>query len=433
MMIRSLVLACLIGVISPGHPGFAQPEQPLRPGEYQPPAAADLMASYQRALAEAHSYSLDVRQRVVLPNLDVATTMVIAVERPNRLLYVAEDQPPGMFAGRVAADGEKLYLHRPQQNLVVEREAPADLAELAGDPEIQILLANNLELGLDLVLPMLAEEPTSGPTPYEYVGHETWSGRLLHHIRNRRQIDEGLSLRFDYYLTDGDPAQLVRIQPDFGELMRVMMRNHGEDAAALEAASAQAEMYFDIGTWQLNPELEGELFAFAPPATAEVSDTLFAQEKHPLVGSEAPDFDLPLLDGGQVQLSSHEGSRIVILDFWATWCGPCRVAMPIIDKVSEEFAPQGVQLYAVNLRETPETIKGFLSGQEFAPTVLLDAEGTVSDRFGVQGIPTTFIIGKEGRVQAAYVGALPNLEQRLRRDLKKLTGGESLLPAGADE
>ena len=73
----------------------------------------------------------------------------------------------------------------------------------------------------------------------------------------------------------------------------------------------------------------------------------------PLVGKPAPDFALDLLGGKKFRLAEAKG-KVVVLDFWATWCGPCLQAMPQVEKVAGEFRDQGVQLVAVNLQETPK-------------------------------------------------------------------------------
>ena len=72
-----------------------------------------------------------------------------------------------------------------------------------------------------------------------------------------------------------------------------------------------------------------------------------------MIGKPAPEFTLPLLDGGIFELAAHRGKEIVLLDFWATWCGPCRAAMPVLVDVAKEYADKGVRYYAIDLREEP--------------------------------------------------------------------------------
>jgi thiol-disulfide isomerase/thioredoxin len=139
-----------------------------------------------------------------------------------------------------------------------------------------------------------------------------------------------------------------------------------------------------------------------------------------LVGKGAPDFELDLLNGKKFKLSGEKGKSIVILDFWATWCGPCVRAMPIIDKVAKAYAAKGVKLIAVNLRETEAEVKAFMAQHKLAPTVVMDREGATANNYRVTGIPQTVIVGKDGNVAQVHVGLLPNLEDQLKKELDEL-------------
>lgn len=150
-------------------------------------------------------------------------------------------------------------------------------------------------------------------------------------------------------------------------------------------------------------------------------------EVHPLEGTQAPAFTLPLLDGGTADLSAHKGKEIVILDFWATWCGPCRMAMPIMDEVAREYADKGVRLYAVNQQENPETIRAFLKEMNLSCTVALDDMGRTSDAYGADGIPHTVIIDKEGRIQSVHLGYVPGIKAQITKELDALLAGKSLV------
>lgn len=156
--------------------------------------------------------------------------------------------------------------------------------------------------------------------------------------------------------------------------------------------------------------------AFEPPAPALQ-----------LLGKPAPQFSLDLLGGGTYALAESKGNEIVILDFWATWCGPCRQAMPILDKVSSTFHGQGVRLYAINLQENPQDIRRYLNSQKLDLTVLLDKRGFVAAQYMAQSIPQTVIIGKDGAVQAVHVGYSGNFEAAITKELTALAKGVTLV------
>ncbi len=140
-----------------------------------------------------------------------------------------------------------------------------------------------------------------------------------------------------------------------------------------------------------------------------------------LVGKPAPDFTLDLLGtpATSFHLADARGS-VVILDFWATWCGPCLQAMPQVERVADEFKDRGVKLIAVNLQETPGQITALLERQGWHPTVALDREGAVAAKYKAVAIPQTVVIDREGKVIRLFVGSSPTLGDQLREALKTL-------------
>ena len=135
-----------------------------------------------------------------------------------------------------------------------------------------------------------------------------------------------------------------------------------------------------------------------------------------MVGKPAPDFSLDMLDGKKFHLAENKG-QVVILDFWATWCGPCIQAMPQVERVAKEFADRGVKLVAVNLQESPKEIKAMLERQKLDVAVALDRDGVVAERYAANAIPQTVIIDRAGGVARLFVGGGPDFDVRLREAL----------------
>ena len=136
------------------------------------------------------------------------------------------------------------------------------------------------------------------------------------------------------------------------------------------------------------------------------------------IGQTAPSFKLPDLDGGEITLEKYKG-KIVLLDFWATWCSPCRMTMPVVEKLSKEYSDDMVVL-AVNMRETKDTVENYVFEQSIQSQVLLDKEGTVSATYGAYAIPMQFLIDRSGIVRHIQTGYGSNMASQMRAQIEPL-------------
>ena len=116
-----------------------------------------------------------------------------------------------------------------------------------------------------------------------------------------------------------------------------------------------------------------------------------------------------------------QGHKGVVLDFWATWCGPCLRAMPDLEEVHREFAERGVVVVALNLGEDPERARSFIKRQGYTFRVGADQDRAIAERFGVRAIPTLVVVGTDGRIAWTRVGYEPNEARELRALLDQLT------------
>ena len=151
----------------------------------------------------------------------------------------------------------------------------------------------------------------------------------------------------------------------------------------------------------------------APPVSPAVTKTKGAQ-----VGNLAPDFELDDLDGNPVRLSDLRG-KPVMLNFWATWCGPCRSEMADIQRVYEEWAAEDLVLLTVNMGGTSSRVAEFLEAQELSLPVLLDTKQDVAGSYNIRYVPTTFFIDEDGVIQAVKVGAFPD-QDSIETELDKI-------------
>jgi thiol-disulfide isomerase/thioredoxin len=128
-----------------------------------------------------------------------------------------------------------------------------------------------------------------------------------------------------------------------------------------------------------------------------------------LVGREAPSIDLPLHGGGTFDLKRERG-RVVVLDFWATWCGTCIEAMPVVDEVTKRYEGRGVKLVTVNIDDTPERITRFAAASPLPGPVVLASETDVGAAYGAWSIPTIVVIDADGIVR--FAGAMTAVDVR---------------------
>jgi DsbE subfamily thiol:disulfide oxidoreductase len=134
----------------------------------------------------------------------------------------------------------------------------------------------------------------------------------------------------------------------------------------------------------------------------------------PVIGHPAPDFALTTLEGEKFQLSTQRGTPVV-LNFWATWCPPCRAELPELKAASERYADQ-VAIVGINQAEAPATVAKFAQDVGLTFRVPLDQQGAVSRVYGVRSLPTTFFIDRSGIIRQIQNGPLTEatLAQLLR-------------------
>lgn len=358
------------------------------------------------AVLPPSKYDIRLRQ----PNL-IAVTLQDKADAAKPADSEAGAMNPFALDGAIVSDGKKMYVTAPMLHRYTAVDAPATFAEMR-----EALQANQgiaaVGLGGALTLPFVMG-PESMDQFLENVESLT--------VEGTEEIDNGKFQKFvltspqvnvHLFLSEGKAPELRRTEFIFGA---------GGDGETL--------VRVDLTDWKFDKPLDDKAFAFTAPADSKLVKKLIpmpGEGPNPLLGKEAPAIKLPLLDGGDFDLAAHKDKNVVVLDFWATWCGPCVQAMPVIDKVAEELAGEGVVLYAVNLQEDAEAVKSFLAEKMLQVNVALDSKGELAQKFGVQAIPQTVLIGRDGTVQVVHVGFSGNLEEELRSELKALLENKNL-------
>lgn len=346
----------------------------------------------------------------------------LIVHRPNQFA----SRPEGGEMPAIVSNGEKIVTYFEETGKYMETPAPADFSDLS-DTDVGRVLAAAGSIQMIPFRLMSADarkKLIDGATEIEYMGHENIEETPAHHLqfKGEQETPAGTQeMTWDMWVaSDGDPLVLQT------RLIQGVRTVQLPGAGPITMMISTVENLHD---WGMNPELADNAFVATIPETAKPASDIIDlfQPPPPLLGEEAPEVKLPLLgDAGELDLAAHEGKDVVILDFWATWCGPCREGLPILSQVSEEYKDKGVVFYAVNLQETDDEIQTFLKDSGLPLTVAKDADGSAAGEFGVSGIPHSVVIGKNGIVQSVHIGFNPELGSRLRRELDAVLAGKDI-------
>lgn len=131
----------------------------------------------------------------------------------------------------------------------------------------------------------------------------------------------------------------------------------------------------------------------------------------------AAQVQLQNVQGGSAALADYHG-QVILLDFWASWCGPCRESFPWMNSLQQRFGEQGLKVVAVNLDDDSAAAREFLTQIPAQFTVLLDPEAQLPDTFGVMGMPSSYLIDRQGKLRATHVGfhsqRIPDYENTIK-------------------
>lgn len=144
-------------------------------------------------------------------------------------------------------------------------------------------------------------------------------------------------------------------------------------------------------------------------------------------GKKAPDFKLESTSGKQITLAqlkanpAKKGSyRVVLVDFWATWCPPCRESIPFLQKMHDKYSKKGLVVAGISLDDNIQEVKTYAKNNKLKYTLLLDKDKKAAKKYGVSSIPTIFLIDKSGKIKYVHVGLSEDLEKQLEKEIKLL-------------
>jgi thiol-disulfide isomerase/thioredoxin len=164
--------------------------------------------------------------------------------------------------------------------------------------------------------------------------------------------------------------------------------------------------------------------AFALATLMLLSPAARPADLRPWTGGPAPGLELKDLAGATHKLEAYRG-KVVVLNFWATWCEPCRDEMPSLNKLRQAVAGQPVVLLAINVGEDAARIAAFTGKVPVEFPILLDREARASRDWSVRLMPTTFILGRDGRIRYTYAGGRDWADATVRARVAELAAGKT--------
>ncbi len=385
-------------------PGYAMAD--AVDGAAAPDAAADLLAASQY-LNELPAFSVAVAMTFDLTgpdgqneSLTLNGTLDFAGEEQARFKVVAPDESMELF---VSKDATFLFLKEMNQYMdgaiLGSREKALTAIPAGPFRGAQKLLSDYVHMAPDFKRTLDASTVTVA-TGAPAAGMNTF-----------RVQGDGIATEFQIP-GEGNPT------------VKQFMLDLTELAKQGNADIQRAHVTYTFSDWNVAPEFAADHFTFAIPEGATPFEPPSRQQpaESPLIGKPAPEFTIPLFAGGDLDLAAlKKEDKVVILDFWASWCGPCRIGLPILTKVVEKYKDKGVVLYGINAGEDEATVQAFLEQTELDLTVAMDPKRAAQRAYGANSLPTTAIIGKDGVVREVHIGVSPTLEQDLDKLLAELT------------
>ena len=279
--------------------------------------------------------------------------------------------------------------------------------------QVAMQLAQNFNMVIDTKVDtaMLRQSLTG----IEFVGEATVGNEKCYEILQKAEGHGEFKVETKYYFSQKDK----------------LMKKYSSDVKDKEGKTVQA-MTFEVKDLKLNPTIQPNLFAQVIDTVKYKFEDIDAaqelanqqmetqQQDNGLLktGSLAPDWTLTDKDGKQVTLSALRG-KVVLLDFWATWCGPCKMVMPVLQKLHTKYQDKDVMIIGVNSYERGGDPIKFMKDNKYTYHLVLKGD-QVAQTYKVEGIPTLYLLDKEGKIAFSQSGINQQLESKLEDLIKQL-------------
>jgi len=413
MRFKRLVRVCASCALVAGLTALSlRGQSTTQPSATQPSASTDTPAPAAHVSADARALLDKIRDSYAkLNSLDLVGNDSVTFDgggqqRNDNARFTAAFRAPNKFRhdmkdeATIVSTGDKLYTFLARKNVYVTDAAPKGRADGLPDQVSALLMDQDPSLALavsanpDTLLIANASDVSVGQA-------KTVNGVAYPSLKVVQDADD------ETLLIDPKTNLIHSVQHDLLRSMKQQgVPNVKVALVTVDYTPPPTDAQPQSVSFDWTPPADAKPFTPSPQAAGDEAPPAAAA----LEGKPAPNFTLKGLDGKSVSLSDLKGS-VVVLDFWATWCGPCREGLPHINKIAKDRSGDGVKVFAVDLQEDASQVQPFVQQMNLTLPVLLDSDGATAQKYQAQAIPETVIIGKNGTVQKVIVGLVPDEEK----------------------
>ena len=400
-------------------PSLAQQKQPA---EIDPAASEVLkhVAEFFKAQANA-SVEMDVRITQEVPGLgkrEQQGKFSLKFAKPNLLRLEVLASGDGQV--QIISDGRTFWTYAPELKQFIAEDAPPSFDAIVRYQPLATRVLGELGLVAEVFRERPRETIENSVTSLKVLGREKVDWADCHKlVATAEDMDWTLWI-------DAGPKPLMH-KYQFNPLKGIMATAAEDVKEKLKGARFAGVVTYS--NWKVGEAFAPETFAFEPPKDARKVARFELPEDRGMApagseaamamkGKPAPEFTATRLDGKPVNLADHKGKDVVVLDFWASWCGPCLQSLPEFGELAASLHGRPVAIYAVNLQEAPDDLKQFVAARKIKVPVVLDPDGAIAKSYGVGGIPHAVIIGKDGIITEVHVGFGPGQKAILTKGIE---------------
>lgn len=419
---------------------FAQTQPAAAGAAAMPAAVRTVLERAQRTYAGASSYRDRAEVTFDLRGKDSAGE-IVEQSTTNEIEFLF--QRPGRFVVRtdelrLICDGTSLWAVMEHVGQYTQSAAPTDLSSAAADPVLSLVHQHRPALVL-LSPPPGAQQPGverffRPGTTFDGATVEPRNGRpgvRIRGITDPAMPGMGASPYSAWFSDQTGLLEEVRIDltKTFGDML---VGAPGQDIPGTPRTVDKAELLYTFSDIKLNEPAAASVFEYKAPTSMRKVESFElgapgGGAQLALIGQEAPGFAGQTLGGEEISLEALRG-KVVVIDFWATWCAPCVAVMPQLQRVAEKFAGRNVVLIGINQDRTgsEQKVRDFLSARNITFRQILDFEGELGSAYEVSAIPCTVIIDPKGVIQDIDLGGHQNLEESLSDRIETVLRGERI-------